>query len=155
MTLKQENPWDTPRLNVPELVAHLLLYPPGHTLDPQLASQLVADWESPAHLFLDFPAPSQAFAGVFADLDGDGVEEFVLLTQAGGPVYQRRSGRWQYIGRMYPHRMALSWETIRGELDSGKLAAAPPQWLELAVGAARFRLDATESDAAVPPVHPQ
>jgi hypothetical protein len=139
-------------------VADLPLYPSGRTLDPQLASQLTADWAAPSPL-TDFPRTDKEVAGVFADLDGDGVEEFVLLGPYGGPVYQKRSGRWEYIGQVHPqgdiaysYSPSTSWTTVgfsfpstsgalRADLDSGKFAAASPRWRELVVGARRFQLN--------------
>jgi hypothetical protein len=139
-------------------VADLPLYPSGRTLDPQLASQLTADWAAPSPL-RGFPRTDKEVAGVFADLDGDGIEEFVLLGLYGGPVYQKRSGRWEYVGQVHPqgdiahsYSPSTSFTTVefnfpstsdalRADLNSGKIAAASPRWRELVVGAQRFQLD--------------
>jgi hypothetical protein len=101
------------------------------------------------------PTSRETVAGVFADLDGDGVEEFVLLTPAGGPVYQKRSAGWEHIGRVYPRRSITTWETLRDSLNNGKLAAAPPEWLDLAVGTERFRVNVAESAFLRTPSQPQ
>lgn len=62
----------------------------------------------------------QAIAGVFADLDGDGVDEFVLLRAGGGPVYQFRSGYWEHVGRLYSQRLPSSWPALAAQLAMGR-----------------------------------
>src|SRR6185437_9384018 len=102
--LKQTNPWQaappTPS-DSRALVAQLPLYPAGRTLDPGLAQLLAADWGRYQSWVGISNLPGTA-AGVFVDLRGDGTEEFVLLSVGGGPVYQKRDGRWEYVGRLYP-----------------------------------------------------
>jgi hypothetical protein len=141
----------------PPRVADLTLYPSGRTLDPQLASELAADWAAAARDGR-FPLEGKEAVGIFADLDGDGVEEFVLLGVYGGPVYQKRSARWEYVGLIQPpdtvhfpasawkvlrpnFRSISSWDALRADLDSGKIAAASPRWQDLVVGAQRLQLD--------------
>lgn len=147
--LRQANPWQAPPdLQAPQRVAHLALYPRGHPLDPDLARTLAEDWAKPSSILTGFPPSAQQAAGVFADLDGDGVEEFVLLSQAGGPVYQKQSGHWEYIGQVRPQRAGAPWAALEAALAKGDVAAVTPRWKELAVGAQRFRVDAAEPPAA-------
>jgi hypothetical protein len=137
-TLAQSNPWGSaPVLDAAQLVAHLPVYPAGRTLDSALAKRVVADW---THSGL--PLTDRGVAGVFADLNGDGVDEFILLRLGGGPVYQSRSGQWVYVGRAYPVGVLSSWPELLGEIARGDFAATPPRWKELSVGSHRFRIDA-------------
>ncbi len=74
------------------------------------------------------------------DLGGDGTEEFVLLSVGGGPVYQNRGGRWEYVGRLYPDGITGSWPTLVKALSGGNINAVTPPWKDLQVGADRYRM---------------
>jgi len=141
--LAQSSRYQNPQAaDAKRLVSDLTLYPQGRKLDPQLAQKLVADWATPAMQGILYS--EEKVVGVFVDLDGDGVEEFVLLGHSGGPVYQSRSGQWEYIGRVNPRGVpAASEDAMRADLSSGHISAAVPQWRDLAIGAQRFRIDET------------
>jgi len=139
--LKQIYPW---QLSVSPadsraVVAKLPLYPTGRTLDADLSQRLAADWSrynplvGPANV-------AQTTAGVFIDLDGDGVDEFVLLSAGGGPVYQNHRGHWGYVGRLYPDGMTASWPALVKELSGGSITAVVPPWKNLALGDHRYRM---------------
>jgi hypothetical protein len=121
------------------LVARLPLYPAGRTLDPQLSQRLAVDWNrynswiGPANV-------TQTRAGVFVDLDGDGSEEFVLLSAGGGPVYQNRGGTWQLAGQLFPDGKMAPWNTLAKAMADGSISAAPPAWKDLALGSHHYRL---------------
>ncbi len=141
-TLAQHSPWDNaPTPDAAQLVARLPIYPAGRTLDPDLARTLVADWGKPQFGMFGMPQSNEMIVGVFADLDGDGVDEFILLRPGGGPVYQYRSGHWVYIGRCTPRSFGTSWQTLRADLAKGNFSATAPRWKDLSVGSQRFRLD--------------
>jgi hypothetical protein len=102
-------------VNLDSLLGNLTVYPRGHTLDPELRARVGADLEG---------VQAQPLSGVFADLDGDGVEEFVLL----GPwvhsrVYQLRAGRWQYLGGITEGHQ---WEQLRDRVE-------PSLWRQLVI----------------------
>ncbi len=149
LALKQTYPWEfRPNLDAARQVALLEIYPRGHTLDAALAKRLAADWSSSGPPFLFMPGNINATAGVFADLDGDGVEEFILLGAAGGPVYRNSSGQWIPVGRASPRRPNVdfqrAWDVMHADLARGAVSATAAQWQDLSIGARRFRIDSNE-----------
>ncbi|HEV2270203.1 MAG TPA: hypothetical protein VGR92_12140 [Steroidobacteraceae bacterium] len=120
-------------------IAKLPLYPAGHTMDPQLAQVLAADWNR-YYRFIGGANLAQAAAGVFVDLDDDGTAGFVLLAVGGGRVYQNRGGHWEYVGILRPDGRAPPWTILMKALADGKVTAVPHPWKDLLVGAQRYRV---------------
>lgn len=149
LALKQSAPWEpAPVLDADKLVPRLGIFPQDHVLDADLAKRLAADWSNPGTRYLLTPRDSEAVAGVFADLDGDGVEEFILLGAGGGPVYSHRSGHWLPTGQAFPRHATSesqrSWDAMRADLAKGALSATPVEWQDLTIGPRRFRIDSDE-----------
>jgi hypothetical protein len=139
--LSQKQLFEISPVDPAKLVAGLALYPRGRTLDPELARTLAARSNS-----FTFPDTADRLAGVFADLDGDGVEEFVLLMPGFGQAYQNRAGHWVYLGRVQREGYApIAWEAVRADLLKGDIAAVPSKWRDLVIGQQRLRLDVVES----------
>jgi hypothetical protein len=112
-------------------VAAIRLFPAGRTLDPPLKAVLVGDWA----LIGRYPQPLD---GLFVDLDADGVDEFVLLGNYKGWVYQNRAGHWQRIGRTSE---PSSWHALEDDLEHGNVTAQPPHWQDLGIGGQRLRIE--------------
>lgn len=141
--LAQKTPGEIPTVrDAGALVAGLSIYPAGRKLDPDLAKLLVTNWGKPQAGMYIAPTSDDAMAGVFVDLDGDGVDEFVLLMAGGGPAYAHLATGWQYIGRLSPDGSFSSWQTLVPELTRGHITAITPRWKELSVGPHRFRITA-------------
>jgi hypothetical protein len=111
------------------------LYPAGRTLDPALKDALLADWHRMAT-----GDSTTTLAGLYADLDGDGVDEFVLLGADRGWVYQERAGRWQLVGHVF-EAPADSWSTLQPDLDQGRVTLEPSRWRELVIGVQRLHVE--------------
>jgi hypothetical protein len=79
---------------------------------------------------------------VFADLDGDGVEEFVLLGHWLGNVYQLRAGHWEYVGRMN-QRYAWGTEMLDG-VRGGNIRVELPRWRRLWIGGQLLDIEDTK-----------
>lgn len=139
--LEQTYPWQpAPRADPKALVAKLPLFPAGRALDPDLSQRVAADWYSfkPLDSVADV---AQTTAGVFVDLNGDGTEEFVLLSRGGGgPVYQNRGGHWEYVGRIWPSEIDAPWADTVKALSAGNISAVAPPWKDLALGDHRYRI---------------
>jgi hypothetical protein len=143
--LKQKSPWERqfpPSVDPKDVMARLAIYPAGRALEGDLAQTLGSDWASRSFFAPNYPG---TVAGIFADLDGDGVDEFILLAPGGGPVYRNRSGHWVHIGQAYWRRPMSApgglWDAIHAELDKGAIAVTEPEWKDLSVGTYRFRID--------------
>lgn len=139
--LKQGNRWElAPRPAPKALVAKLPLYPAGRTLDSELSQLVQADW---GRLYPSVGAANvaQLAAGVFVDLDGDGSDEFVLLSLSGGRLYQSRDGHWKYVGALYSQGMMMaSGSELTKALSDGQVSAVAQPWKDLAVGDHRYRV---------------
>ena len=147
--LKQSYPWEfAPDLDASRQVARLAIYPQGHVLDAALAKRLVADWSTSGSPTPYMPRDIDATAGLFADLDGDGAEEFILLGPAGGPVYSHHSGQWLPVGRATPRHPTAdwrrTWDVLHADLSRGAVSAVAAEWPDLSIGTRRFRIDADE-----------
>jgi hypothetical protein len=82
---------------------------------------------------------------LLVSLNGDGVDEFLLLTANGGLAYQSRADKWQLVGHVHPlRRPVANWPAFLGDLAKGDLAPQEPAWKELRVGTQRFELDSRE-----------
>ena len=121
------------------IVAKLPIYPAGRTLDPQLSQRLAADWNRREPL-VGVANVAQTTAGVFVDLDGDGSDEFILLSEGAGFLYQNRAGSWQYVGRLYLDGMTPGWPALIKALSAGDVTTVAPPWKDLSVGSHRYRL---------------
>lgn len=106
----------TPLVNAATLLSALTLYPTGKTLGKDLEATFVADWQR----------SRGPFVGIFADLDRDGVEEFVLMEGGSGWLYRMRNGRWQ---RFAPVWGDGSLEELKELLAQGQWQVAPGQWI--------------------------
>jgi hypothetical protein len=142
--LAQQNAWanEPPRTDLEPLVKAMPVYPAGRALDAQLAATLVAELQKPENSLLR-NAPRRSFAGLYVDLRGDGVEEFVLLSDGAGAglLLEPHQGQWRLAGRMRGQLASGSWAGVRADLDKGNIAARPTPWRELWVGARKFVVD--------------
>jgi hypothetical protein len=143
--LAQKTRWEAPApVNVAQLVGTLRIYPEGRTLDQALVEKLVADLSKPTGAMSVAVPNDQTTAGLFIDLNGDGIEEFVFLTPLRGRVYENRAGKWTAIGADYLNSPNLPEATASGilidALTHGKTAAKAPKWNDLWIGTLRYRL---------------
>jgi hypothetical protein len=150
--LAQKNRWErVASTNVSEMLSKLILFPAGRTLDPDLADKLAADLRAPGNDIALRISSEQSAAGIFIDLNNDGIDEFVFLTPFRGRAYENRLGHWQYLGDVSlraddPSNLSLAGakRDLIAELSKGNWSAKPSKWSELVVGTRRYRLNAPE-----------
>jgi len=145
--LAMNSQWQTAETADPDYLrrsfAKLAIYPTGRALEPTLVDALVSARQNQRDAGTLFPqcAPDMC-AGVFVDLDGDGVEEFMLLNNYGaGSAFAHRDGQWVTIGRVWSQLAKGSWEHTRDALAKGEFSAVAPRWKVLSVGGRMFRLN--------------
>jgi hypothetical protein len=139
--LAQKLRWGAvPASDIPALVARLRIFPLGRSLDQDLTEELIADLRSPAHGFAYQHFTDEGTAGVFIDLNGDKIDEFVFLASNRGLVYEKRAGRWVFAADVARQGAGGKLDLI-GELTRGSVAVATPKWNELTLGGFRFRVN--------------
>ena len=139
--LAQKVRWGAvPASDIPAVVAKLRVFPVGRTLDQDLAQELIADLRSPAHGFAYQHFADEGAAGVFIDLNGDKIDEFVFLAPHRGLVYEKRAGRWMFAADIARQGTGGKLDLI-GELTRGNLSAISSKWNELMLGGYRFRVN--------------
>lgn len=120
-------------------VKALRVFPEGRSLDPVLE----------AALKLAVQAPNQPWAvaarsksvGLFVDLDGDGRDEFVLISRMNGTVFALRDAGWQQTGAIYRTYGRDGWEDLTKDLESEGFEAVSPPWKDLKIGTEIFRVN--------------
>ncbi|HME39468.1 MAG TPA: hypothetical protein VKG63_10960 [Steroidobacteraceae bacterium] len=142
--LAQTSSWAASRVvvDIPAMLAKLRIFPVGRMLDRDLIDKLTADLGKPGNVF-DYDRWSNAAVGIYVDLNGDGLEEFVFLTSIRGVVYENRAGSWKLVGytqsRPVDPRPMTDFDTaIAGELAKGNMSAIRPKWNELSIGGRVF-----------------
>jgi hypothetical protein len=76
------------------------------------------------------------FAGIFADLDGDGTDELVLLAASTGWIYWRQGDHWACLGRVGD---VTSVDTVVEALGRGEMAVKAQRRGDLVIGTQRLR----------------
>jgi len=117
-------------------LARLEVYPQGRAIDDDLRRAIKAD-PSPAQLRLPDTAANETY-GLFIDLNGDGVEEFILLSGRYARIYQQVSGEWRAAGHMYGRGEREEYD-MAAQLAAGHFSVVPRPWNDLQVGNRHFR----------------
>jgi len=119
-----------------QLAARFVIFPAGREVDGVLLRQLENDIASPAVAWMF--AGTDRIGAVFIDLDGDSVEEFVLVADARAVGYRRMSDRWHSIGHLAPS--GASRQGVAGEaVANGAVTAESAKWKDLKVGDRLYR----------------
>jgi len=142
--LAQENKWQDVSTTTPEEIRENLacvsIYPQSRTVDAALMDVVVADLLARRSV-LPFPCSRDNAAGVFVDLNDDNSDEFVLLQQFGGPVFENRNGTWVRIGSLVTDANASSPLNLLDALTKGDFSAVSPKWKLLSVADHLYRVD--------------
>jgi hypothetical protein len=122
-------------------LAKLTIYPAGRKLEPALVDAVATqEFHGGVGVTPQFFAPDNS-AGLFVDLNGDGVEEFILLYRYGGLAFEHRDEKWVFIGNVQIQHAGEPWEHTRDALEKGEFSAVAPRWKALSVGGRVFRLN--------------
>jgi Domain of unknown function (DUF4153) len=136
--LEQKERWAAPLLADPEAtLAEIPIYPQGRSVDPALREQLL---ELLRQSVVSVTPPDLNLAGLYVELNGDGVDEFVLLTSKPAWVFALREGQWRRIGTMYSSTVRFD-EILRQHLVEGRISTQPQAWKELYIGPFRYSLN--------------
>lgn len=117
------------------------LYPAGRTLEPALLDVLVARQQNRNELDILTRCLNKTCAGVFVDLNGDGVDEFMLLHVGGGWIFEHRDTAWVFAATTTNFGVTDQWDRIRDALQKGDFAVRTPRWNEISIGGRDFRIE--------------
>lgn len=137
---QQQNRWGRgigPKMLTAENIRDLPVFPPGRVLAPALVEALRADIANPKDAFSRGTAFDE-YAGLFVDLDGDGIEEFVLQTSWFGRVYQNSNGKWSMVAKTSTKSGCGNQECFKDAVAAGKVSAVVPAWKDLVIGGITF-----------------
>jgi hypothetical protein len=125
---------------LPSRVEHSLqsmtLHPKGSVIDPELMIALHSHLSKPEFAWL-FQGSNESFFGVYADLDGNDADEFVLVSTFFADVFERREQEWQRSARLQanPQRQTDWGDAI----ERGAIRIVEPKWKDLQIGNQTFR----------------
>jgi hypothetical protein len=128
--------------NTKSVLTAMTLYPKGRTLDAQLAEVLTKDIEKEPYVFASMTGDHPP-SGLYVDLNGDGIDEFVIFGCCRGVAYQHRTDGWTRIGTVLSANLSKPpppW-TIETDLGNGLVETTAPAWKDLVIGGRAFRVD--------------
>lgn len=139
--LARRSPWEPPLpIDAEKQLAALVIYPADRSIEPQLRERLLADLQD-AELARHFvPDANVCGCGVFADLDADGVDEFVLILASNAYAYRSSEGAWRRVGTLSPSESLSNAKAI-AELQAGNVQVVTPKWRELRIGSNTLRMN--------------
>jgi hypothetical protein len=106
-------------------LSKLVLYPSGTKMPPELQEALQKDLH-------DRTSNVEPLAGLFADLDADGADEFVLLWTNTARVYKQDSGHWRWVGDMVGGGDVAA--TVMSHLAGNEVRLEKRKWEDLQIG---------------------
>jgi hypothetical protein len=133
--LARENRWQPPELDS-SMFAQMAVWPKDRTVEPQLAEVAIDELRTGA-IFLDVPTQ---MAGVFADLNNDQTDEFVLVMSGRATLFQNVGGTWRRLGSMASGRYENP-ELLVTRVREGAVNVEPAAWSDLVVGDIRYRVE--------------
>jgi hypothetical protein len=130
-TLSATSPWVAAVSFDPDTtLSKLAIYPSGTVMAPELRQELQKDLH-------DRTPNVEPLAGLFADLDGDGADEFILLWTNIARVYKQESGHWRFIGDMVGGGDVAG--TVMSHLAGNEVSLRKRNWEDLQIGQRSYR----------------
>jgi hypothetical protein len=127
--LVAESPWAQRRSEIS--IERLRVYPKDHALPEDLKAVVLE--VARAHTHQEHLAEASQTFGLFLDLTGDGVEEFVMLTRMDGLVFEHLSAGWRFTTNFHAHSGCPLGDIV-AELEAGRLGIRPPRMADLTIG---------------------
>jgi hypothetical protein len=118
------------------IIADMKTFPAGAALDSELSKTLLAELhKSKSEFRLNSPNDS---LGVFADLDGDGVDEFAFVTVTNGLLYGRVANGWTLVARDREAGAALAFRRDFDNVDGSDVLVVKQKWRDLKIGSQQY-----------------
>lgn len=131
-----------PDPNAEAKVAAVPIYPTGKSLDAELKKIFIGDLTSPGFRS-DLFFKDKKSVGVYIDLNGDGVDEFLLLGEGVGTVYSRLD-HWQIAGYFDGYPTSCSWQALLDYLGRGDFSVQTSSRKSLLIGGMEMPLNDRE-----------
>jgi hypothetical protein len=120
----------------------MMLYPKGRPLEEGLRATLATDIENSTHSYQFANSAEWNPAGIFVDLTGDGVDEFLIITYNGGLVYRSTSATWKQVATItHPHVDNDHWAAFLRNVETGNVKPKPRELADLEVDSVRFMVE--------------
>ena len=132
------------RVDVPDVLKKLRIYPAGRTLDQSLIDTLTTDLSQPGGDLRLGNFSIESTAGIFIDLNNDKLDEFVFLTSYRGRAYENRLGKWVYVGNVGTVDIPGAARDLINDLAKGSVSARPSKWSDLVIGRHTYRINAQD-----------
>ena len=121
-----------------EVIDQLAIYPKGRTLEAKLRTVVISDLK--AHPDFSLTNNSAHLVGLFIDLNGDGIEEFVVQSNYSGRVYRSQGDQWIPVAETQS-KHASSQNNIQEKAEAGDFSAKESAWKDLIIGGQAFSVD--------------
>lgn len=145
--IQARNPWQLmPSTDPRSVLASLVTYPMGRALNADLAIAIERDMQKEPYAFVSMTDAKHPALGLYIDLNGDGVEEFVMFGCCSGVAYQHRKDGWSRIGNIRAVHIAetIAPGTIETEIRNQHVEAVAPDWKDLSIGGHTFRVEVAQ-----------
>ncbi len=138
--LKSRSYWQEINGNASEvLAADFTVYPAGRTLEPGLIEAVRGAYATGRVLHLRGGATNKP-AAVLIDLDGDSVDECVVMTYPHFALFARRPAGWAQVARGILSS-GLAGTKVQEALAAGDFSAELSPWRDLRIGRHRLRFE--------------
>lgn len=137
--LEQKNRWQPSTPVDPDAWLDALnVFPEGRNVTSDLAAAVADALKTPGeYLIATDDSPP---AGLFIDMNGDGREEFLVLTRRGGMTFALAADGWHRVHAFRENYDDAAWQRLLRHLAQGEFDAVSPAWKELQIGSQRIRV---------------
>lgn len=121
----EQHSWSAPLpSNVDSRLADMIVHPAGRELGTELAAQLKNDMQDPSSAWL-YSTTWGSLIGTFIDLDNDGAEEFVVVSNRSAVAYKLTGNEWQRAGHFVTDGLPRKDDLLVTLREKGIVAEAP------------------------------
>jgi hypothetical protein len=131
-----------------EVAQRVEVYPAGRSLEPDLALEMSRTIGSNLSVFNDSTGAERPALAVYVDLDGDAIEDCVVLAHYKVAFFQRRDQKWSLISQQFDRMLADEKEAtaLRRALAEGNIHLVPRRFKDVRIGTHVFGPEPTIDD---------
>ena len=126
-------------VKIEEQLANLRVIPAGAVMDAELRKQVIALFNDTGRS-LGFVRQEQEFGlAVFIDLNGDSVDEFILVDPHQAFLFEQRADQWSYQGILSIR--AFDSQRLPEGIDAADISTRAHRWKILVVGKREYQVE--------------